>query len=70
MRGERAANLKQASSAAPAEFRPRKHTLSVPPKGSAELEFVADNPGTWFYHCHNLYHLEAGMARELVYRIG
>ena len=31
------------------------------------FEFVADNPGRWFFHCHNLYHLHAGMAREVRY---
>ena len=28
---------------------------------------TADNPGRWFFHCHNVYHLEAGMAREFIY---
>jgi FtsP/CotA-like multicopper oxidase with cupredoxin domain len=27
-----------------------------------EIEYVADNPGNWIHHCHNLYHMEAGMA--------
>lgn len=27
----------------------------------------ADNPGRWLYHCHNLYHMMAGMMWELVY---
>ncbi|MEK6630979.1 MAG: multicopper oxidase family protein [Acidobacteriota bacterium] len=31
--------------------------------GQAEVEWVADNPGRWFLHCHNAYHMEAGMAR-------
>jgi FtsP/CotA-like multicopper oxidase with cupredoxin domain len=31
------------------------------------IEFTADKPGNWFFHYHNVYHLEAGMARELVY---
>lgn len=35
--------------------------------GRASFEFVADNPGRWFFHCHNLYHLHAGMAREVRY---
>ncbi|MCD6350857.1 MAG: multicopper oxidase domain-containing protein [Armatimonadetes bacterium] len=26
------------------------------------IEFVADNPGALFHHCHNLYHLNGGMA--------
>ncbi len=35
--------------------------------GRASFEFTADNPGRWFFHCHNLYHLHAGMAREVRY---
>ena len=46
---------------------PLKHTVSLAPKGTARFEFLADNPGRWFFHCHNLYHLEAGMAREWIY---
>lgn len=50
-------------------FAPLKHTVSVPPKKDLSIEFLADNPGKWFFHCHNLYHLEAGMARECIYQI-
>ena len=32
-----------------------------------DIEFYADNPGQWFFHCHNLYHLAAGMARKFEY---
>ena len=35
--------------------------------GRAEINFVADNPGKWFFHCHNLYHMEAGMTRLIRY---
>jgi multicopper oxidase len=35
--------------------------------GGAEFDFVADNPGRWFFHCHNIYHMEAGVAREVRY---
>ena len=49
-------------------FAPLKHTVSVPPRQNMRFEFLADNPGKWFFHCHNLYHLEAGMARECVYQ--
>jgi len=35
--------------------------------GRSEFDFVADNPGRWFFHCHNIYHMEAGMAREVRY---
>ena len=45
-----------------------KDTVLVRPHmGRASFEFVADNPGRWFFHCHNLYHLHAGMAREVRY---
>jgi len=47
---------------------PLKHTVSVPPKGRVTIEFAADNPGDWIFHCHNLYHLEAGMARVFRYQ--
>jgi FtsP/CotA-like multicopper oxidase with cupredoxin domain len=35
--------------------------------GRVEFDFIANNPGTWFFHCHNLYHMEAGMARLFRY---
>jgi multicopper oxidase len=50
-------------------FAPLKHTVSVGPKQTVRIEFLADNPGRWFFHCHNLYHLEAGMAREFIYKV-
>jgi multicopper oxidase len=46
---------------------PLKHTVNVPPKGSTRIEFTADNPGRWIFHCHNLYHFEVGMARVFEY---
>lgn len=30
-----------------------------------DLEFTADNRGDWFHHCHNLYHMNAGMANVI-----
>ena len=48
---------------------PLKHTVSVAPGETATIEFIADNPGNWFFHCHNVYHLEAGMAREFQYEV-
>jgi FtsP/CotA-like multicopper oxidase with cupredoxin domain len=45
-----------------------KDTVIVSPHmGRVTFDFVADNPGRWLFHCHNLYHLEAGMAREVRY---
>jgi multicopper oxidase len=42
--------------------RARKDTVLIPPKQTVEVEFDSDNPGKWITHCHNTYHLEAGMA--------
>lgn len=45
-----------------------KDTVLVPPHmGQVSFEFRADNPGRWFFHCHNAYHMEMGMAREVRY---
>jgi len=44
-----------------------KDTLIVDPMQEATIEFTADNPGRWFHHCHNLYHMEAGMANTVSY---
>jgi len=45
-----------------------KDTLIVDPMRRMDVEFVADNPGRWFHHCHNLYHMEAGMANVVIYQ--
>lgn len=45
-----------------------KDTILVDPhRGRVSFDFIADNPGRWLFHCHNLYHMEAGMAREFRY---
>lgn len=45
----------------------RKDTVLVRPMESLAIDVVADNPGQWMFHCHNTYHLEAGMATVLSY---
>ena len=45
----------------------RKDTVNVLPAQTVELIFQANNPGDWMIHCHNAYHLEAGMATVLSY---
>ncbi len=50
------------------DFSPLKHTVDVPPMGSRTIEFLADEEGDWFFHCHLLYHMDAGMARVFSYR--
>ncbi len=49
------------------EYSPLKHTLNVAPMQSITIEFDANEYGDWFFHCHILYHLEAGMARVFSY---
>jgi FtsP/CotA-like multicopper oxidase with cupredoxin domain len=47
------------------EFQLRKHTISVPPGTRRSYRVTADALGRWAYHCHLLYHMEAGMFREI-----
>lgn len=42
---------------------PRKHTISVKPAEKLSFLVTADAPGEWAFHCHFLYHMEAGMFR-------
>jgi len=45
------------------EFQVRKHTLVVQPAQKVSYRVSADAIGSWAYHCHLLYHMEAGMFR-------
>jgi CopA family copper-resistance protein len=47
------------------EFQVRKHTLVVNPAQKVSYAVTADALGRWAYHCHLLYHMEAGMFREV-----
>ncbi|MGB4859904.1 MAG: copper resistance system multicopper oxidase [Dokdonella sp.] len=47
------------------EFQVRKHTIMVQPAQRISYLVDADTPGSWAYHCHLLYHMEAGMFREV-----
>jgi hypothetical protein len=40
----------------------RKDTVIVPSGGYVVVEFIADNPGYWFLHCHIEPHQLEGMA--------
>jgi FtsP/CotA-like multicopper oxidase with cupredoxin domain len=44
-----------------------RDSILVTPKTSVTIAFDANNPGWWFFHCHNLYHLAAGMATSVKY---
>jgi CopA family copper-resistance protein len=47
------------------EFQVRKHTIDMPPGTRRSYRVRADALGRWAYHCHLLYHMEAGMMREV-----
>ncbi len=49
-------------------FGPRKHTVNVPPGGKVSFDLTADAIGDWAFHCHNLYHMTAGMMRVVTVR--
>ncbi|HWT09324.1 MAG TPA: multicopper oxidase family protein [Roseomonas sp.] len=44
-----------------------RDTVLVPANGSLTVAFDADNPGEWPLHCHQLYHMAAGMMTTLRY---
>ncbi len=49
------------------DFAPLKHTVDVAPMSTTVIEFDANEKGDWFFHCHLLYHMKAGMARLVHY---
>jgi CopA family copper-resistance protein len=46
-------------------FQLRKHTLDMPPGSRRSYRVRADALGSWAFHCHLLYHMEAGMMRTV-----
>ena len=46
-------------------FLVRKHTVDMPPGTRRSYRVTADALGRWAYHCHMLFHMEAGMMREV-----
>jgi len=47
------------------QFQLRKHTIDMPPGTRRSYRVRADALGRWAFHCHLLYHMEAGMMREV-----
>ncbi len=46
----------------------KRDTVLVPAGGArVTIAFEADNPGHWIMHCHNLYHMAAGMLTSFRY---
>ena len=48
------------------KFQVRKHTINVQPAQCVSFLVTADALGRWAWHCHLLYHMHAGMFREVV----
>lgn len=44
---------------------PRKHTVAVKPSELLTVDVTVDAPGRWAFHCHLLYHMDAGMFRTV-----
>ena len=42
-----------------------RDTLMMEPHSSADVAFVADNPGDWMFHCHILQHQAGGMSASI-----
>jgi FtsP/CotA-like multicopper oxidase with cupredoxin domain len=47
------------------DFLFRKHTVVVQPGQQLSYRVSANAAGRWAFHCHLLYHMEAGMFREV-----
>lgn len=50
------------------ENAPLKNVLDIMPMETDTIEFLASEEGDWFFHCHILYHMMAGMNR--VFEVG
>jgi FtsP/CotA-like multicopper oxidase with cupredoxin domain len=44
-----------------------RDTVLVPVGAQVAIQFDADNPGTWAFHCHHLYHMNSGMMGAIAY---
>ncbi|GHE33818.1 multicopper oxidase family protein [Sphingobacterium griseoflavum] len=50
------------------DYAPLKNVLDIMPMETDTIEFTANRDGDWFFHCHILYHMMAGMNR--VFAVG
>lgn len=47
---------------------PLLHTIDVGPGQTIVADFDANTDGQWYFHCHNLFHMKAGMANIVRYQ--
>lgn len=45
-------------------------TVSVPVGSTRDIQFLANNPGNWLFHCHKTHHMMNGMVHGLPNLIG
>lgn len=46
----------------------RRDTHNLSPFGHMVLQYNADNPGTWAFHCHIAFHLSQGLFQTYMER--
>ncbi len=49
------------------DYAPLKNIIDIMPMETDVIEFNANAEGDWFFHCHILYHMMAGMGRVFSY---
>jgi FtsP/CotA-like multicopper oxidase with cupredoxin domain/uncharacterized Zn finger protein (UPF0148 family) len=49
------------------EYSPLKNVIDIMPMETDTIEFAANQDGNWFFHCHILFHMMAGMGRVFTY---
>lgn len=49
------------------DYAPLKNIIDIMPMETDTIEFNANVDGDWFFHCHILYHMMAGMGRIFTY---
>ncbi len=50
------------------EYAPLKNVLDIMPMERDTIEFAGSQDGDWFFHCHILYHMMAGMGNVFSYK--
>lgn len=45
-------------------------TMNVPVGDTRDIEFIADQPGDWAFHCHKVHHMMNGMEHQIPNLIG
>jgi FtsP/CotA-like multicopper oxidase with cupredoxin domain len=51
---------------APTRLREWRDTVTIGPRGTCDIAFVAENVGEWMFHCHILDHAAGGMMGTVV----